>query len=91
VSPKKWKLTESDVEERQHWDKYMQAFKEAIKSTSTGWAACYVIQPDNKWKMRGLVFSIITEKILSLDLEFPKVSEEHKVRLAEIKEVLKKE
>jgi hypothetical protein len=41
--------------------------------------------------MRGFVSSIITEKILSLDLEFPKVSEEQNARLAEIKEHLKKE
>jgi polyphosphate kinase 2 (PPK2 family) len=34
INPKNGKFTES-VEERQHWNKYMQAFKEAIKSTST--------------------------------------------------------
>lgn len=88
---KHWKFTESDVEERHYWDDYMRVFEEAIQATSTEWAPWYAIPADNKWKMRGLVSSIITEKILSLDLEFPAVSAEQKARLAQIREELKKE
>jgi PPK2 family polyphosphate:nucleotide phosphotransferase len=91
IPEKHWKFTESDVEERLYWDDYMRVFEEAIRATSTEWAPWHVIPADNKWKMRGLVSSIITEKILSLDLEFPAVSDEQKARLAEIKEELKKE
>lgn len=91
ISEKHWKFTESDVQERQYWDSYMQAFEEAIKATSTEWAPWYVIPADNKWKMRGLVSSIITEKILSLNLEFPKVSDEERKRLQEIKKELENE
>ncbi|MCZ4408849.1 polyphosphate kinase 2 family protein [Cryomorphaceae bacterium 1068] len=91
IPEKHWKFTESDVQERQHWDRYMQAFEEAIKATSTEWAPWHVIPADNKWKMRGLVSSIITEKILSLNLEFPQVSEDEKARLQEIKKKLENE
>jgi PPK2 family polyphosphate:nucleotide phosphotransferase len=91
IPEKHWKFTESDVQERQHWDRYMQAFEEAIKATSTDWAPWHVIPADNKWKMRGLVSSIITEKILSLNLEFPQVSEDEKARLQEIKKELENE
>lgn len=88
---KHWKFTESDVQERQYWDKYMKTFEEAIRATSTEWAPWHVIPADNKWKMRGLVSSIITEKILSLNLEYPAVTDKQKARLKEIKKELEKE
>jgi PPK2 family polyphosphate:nucleotide phosphotransferase len=88
---KHWKFAESDVEERQYWDEYMRVFEEAIRATSTKWAPWHVIPADNKWKMRILVSSIITQKILSLDLKFPEVTEMQKDRLIEIKKDLEKE
>jgi len=88
---KHWKFAESDMEERQYWDDYMKTFEEAICATSTKWAPWHVIPADNKWKMRILVSSIITEKIRSLDLRFPEISEEQEKRLAEVKKELQDE
>lgn len=88
---KHWKFSESDVEERRYWNDYMQVFEEAIQATSTPWAPWHVIPADSKWKMRGIVSSIITEKIQRLNLKFPEVSDEQKARLAEVKIELEKE
>jgi len=87
---KHWKFSESDMEERQYWDDYMQAFEDCINATSTAWAPWFVIPADDKWKMRALVSMIITEEIQSLDLKFPTVSEEKQTYLEQIKEKLQK-
>ncbi len=88
---KHWKFSESDVHERQYWPQYMQAFEEAIQATSTPWAPWFVIPADNKWIMRALVANIITQYIESLDLSFPEVTEEKKIRLMEVKRQLEQE
>jgi PPK2 family polyphosphate:nucleotide phosphotransferase len=87
---KLWKFSESDVRERQHWDRYMGTFEDAIKATSTEWAPWYVIPADDKWKMRGIVSMIITAKIKSLDLKYPEVSDEKRDHYMDIKEKLVK-
>lgn len=88
---KHWKFSESDVEERKYWNKYMKAFESCINATSTPWAPWFVIPADDKWKMRALVSMIITEKIQSLDLKYPEVSEEKHRNLLAIKEKLERE
>jgi PPK2 family polyphosphate:nucleotide phosphotransferase len=88
---KHWKFSESDLNERQYWDKYMQCFEENINATSTKWAPWHVIPADDKWKMRALVSMIITEKIQSLDLSYPEVDDEKRKRLAIAREHLNAE
>ncbi|MEM9053208.1 MAG: PPK2 family polyphosphate kinase, partial [Bacteroidota bacterium] len=88
---KHWKFSKSDVEERQYWHEYMSAFEDAISATNTEWAPWYVIPADNKWKMRGIVSSIITEEIQKLDLKYPKVTDAHRATLAQAKKDLENE
>ncbi|MCA1763081.1 MAG: polyphosphate kinase 2 family protein [Flavobacteriales bacterium] len=88
---KHWKFSESDIEERKYWNGYMEAFEDCIRATSTPWAPWFVIPADDKWKMRALVSMIITEKIQSLDLKYPEVSEEKHRNLMKIKEKLERE
>jgi len=88
---KHWKFSEADIQERAYWDDYMEAFETCINATSTSWAPWFVIPADNKWKMRALVSMIITEKILSLDLKYPEVSNDKHERLKAIKKKLESE
>ena len=90
-SEKHWKFSESDLVERGHWDEYMNAFEAAINATSTPWAPWYSIPADYKWGMRTIVSQIVTETILSLDLEYPEVSAEKRERLKKTREILLKE
>jgi len=77
-SEKHWKFSDSDLVERAKWDDYQNAFEDAINATATGWAPWYVIPADNKWIMRTIVSTIVTESISSLKLEPPKVSSKKK-------------
>lgn len=88
---KNWKLSPSDVAERAHWDKYMDAFEECINATSTKWAPWYVIPADHKWVSRSLVARILVETINSLGLKFPEVSPAGKQAIAESKKQLESE
>jgi len=88
---KHWKFSEADLAERAHWDDYKKAFEDALGATSTKWAPWYVIPADHKWVSRTLIADILTSSIQSLDLEFPKVSEEKHAKLAAAKKQLEQE
>jgi PPK2 family polyphosphate:nucleotide phosphotransferase len=79
---KNWKFSEQDVKERGFWDRYMAAFEEALRGTSTKHAPWYVIPADHKWMARSLVAGIVAKTIRDLPLEIPKVSPERKQAFA---------
>ncbi len=88
---KHWKFSPSDLSERKRWDKYQQAFRDAINATSQPWAPWYVVPADNKWIMRTIVSTVITETILSLQLKLPKLTDEMKKMLEKAREELNNE
>jgi len=88
---KNWKFSSSDAKERAFWDDYMKCYKEAIEATSTGKAPWYIIPADKKWFTRLAVSEIIVEKMKSMKLHYPVVTEEHKKELEEAKKMLESE
>lgn len=85
---KNWKFSAADVEERKYWDKYQDAYEEAISATSKKSAPWYIIPADKKWFARLLVSEIIVETLKKLDLEYPKLSDEQVAELQKCKENL---
>ena len=85
---KNWKFSESDVRDRQHWDAYMEAYREAIANTSRPWAPWYVIPADDKGYMRLCVAEIITASLQRLELEYPRLSEEELQRIRSLRSLL---
>ena len=88
---KNWKFSAADAKERAFWGDYMKAYEEAISATSTAEAPWYVVPADKKWFTRVAVSEIIAQKLESMDLHYPKVSEEHKKDLLKAKELLENE
>jgi PPK2 family polyphosphate:nucleotide phosphotransferase len=88
---KLWKFNPSDVSERSHWNDYMDAYEEMLRSTSTKKAPWYVIPADQKWLSRTLVANIVSNRIESMDLQYPKPSEEVKKELDQARLVLMRE
>ncbi|MBE0642094.1 MAG: polyphosphate kinase 2 family protein [Bacteroidales bacterium] len=80
---KNWKFSAGDVKERQHWDKYMAAYDDMLRNTSTPYAPWYVITADKKWYMRALVAEILVSRLSALGLEYPVLSPEQLVELRE--------
>ena len=88
---KQWKFNPADLLERDHWDSYMKAYENMLGATSTKESPWYIIPADQKWLTRTLVSYIITQKIESLDIQYPKPSEEMVKALDEAKKKLMKE
>jgi PPK2 family polyphosphate:nucleotide phosphotransferase len=88
---KNWKFSAGDAKERALWDEYMYAYTEAIEATSTNKAPWYIIPADKKWFTRLAVSEIIVEKLESLDMKYPEVSEDQKAQLLEAKKILESE
>lgn len=88
---KNWKFSAQDAKERAFWDDYMKAYEEAISATSTKNAPWYVVPADKKWFTRVAVSQIIIEKLESLDLKYPILSEAQKQELLKAKEILENE
>ena len=80
---KNWKFSSNDAKERSHWDEYMDAYEEMIQNTATKHAPWYVVPADNKWYTRLVVAAALIDTLASLDLAYPKVSED---KLAELEE-----
>jgi PPK2 family polyphosphate:nucleotide phosphotransferase len=78
---KHWKFSAADLNERQYWDQYMQAYEDMLNATSTEWAPWYIVPADHKWVSRTVVAGVVSQAIAELDLKYPEVSPE---KLAEI-------
>lgn len=88
---KQWKFSSSDLEERGHWDKYMNAYEDALNETSRSWAPWYAIPADDKPYMRYNVAKIIKQSLESLNLKYPKLDEKSRSKLSEAQKQLLEE
>lgn len=88
---KQWKFSASDLPERARWDEYMQAYEDAITATSTRWAPWYVIPADHKPVMQAMVARILVDKIQSLELSWPEVSDQDHAVMADARRRLDSE
>ena len=90
-SEKNWKFSMSDALERQHWEKYMRAYEDMVRNTSTKLAPWYVVPADHKWFTRLVVAEAVIDAMESLDLSFPKVDAERRKELKDARAVLEHE
>lgn len=88
---KNWKFSANDAKERLHWDEYMSAYADAMSATSTDASPWYIIPADKKWFTRLAVSEVIVEKLKSMGLRYPELTEAEKLDLAEAKKILESE
>lgn len=68
---KYWKYSPGDLDEREFWPGYMDAYQKVIERTSTPNAPWYVVPADKKWYARLAVQEILVEALASLNLQWP--------------------
>ena len=78
---KNWKFSYGDLKERKHWHDYINAYEAAISKTSFEHAPWYIIPADKKWFARIAIISIIVDKLNSLSLTIPTLSEQERINL----------
>jgi PPK2 family polyphosphate:nucleotide phosphotransferase len=85
---KNWKFSMADIEERQYWKQYMQAYEQCLSATSTRHSPWYVVPADDKRNARLIVSSIIVDAFRSLDMAYPKTSAKRRRELQAIRKRL---
>ena len=68
---KNWKFQEGDVDERNFWDDYQDAYETCINETASDKAPWYVIPADDKKNMRLLVGRVIIDELKKLPIADP--------------------
>lgn len=82
---KQWKFSPGDVDERQRWDDYQEAFQIAFERTSTPEAPWFVVPANHKWYARIAVQHLLIDALERMDLGWPAPDydvEEQRRRLA---------
>lgn len=81
---KYWKFNPGDIDEREVWDDYMDAYQCAIDETNTDDASWHIIPANKKWYARLAVASLLREALEKIDPQWPAAEydvEEQKRRL----------
>jgi PPK2 family polyphosphate:nucleotide phosphotransferase len=69
---KNWKFNARDLDERELWEQYLDAYQHALNATSRSWAPWYAIPADNKHYARWQVATIVNAAIEELGVDFPR-------------------
>ena len=68
---KHYKYNPGDVDERLHWDDYMEAYQVALTRTSTKGAPWYVVPANKKWYARYAVQQLLLDALTDMDPTWP--------------------
>ncbi len=82
---KNWKFSQADIVERGFWDDYRRAYETALEETSSEASPWFVVPADDKYDARLIVSQIVLDKLESLKLAFPEVSDARRAELQEIR------
>lgn len=83
---KHWKYNPGDIDERELWADYQNAYQIALERTSTDVAPWFVVPADHKWYARIAVQRLLRDALRRLDPQWPVATfdvEVEKQRLAE--------
>jgi PPK2 family polyphosphate:nucleotide phosphotransferase len=68
---KNWKFDAKDLEERRHWDAYIDAYEDALEKCSTDYAPWYIVPSDHKWYRNWVISDTIVRTLADLDMKYP--------------------
>ncbi|NLT25979.1 MAG: PPK2 family polyphosphate--nucleotide phosphotransferase [Microbacteriaceae bacterium] len=71
---KHWKYNPGDIDERELWDEYAEAYQIALERTSTPLAPWWCIPANKKWYARLIVKAILLETLRGMHLEWPEAT-----------------
>jgi PPK2 family polyphosphate:nucleotide phosphotransferase len=70
---KRWKFNAGDISERKLWNRYMAAYEDMIRNTSTREAPWYVVPSNDKWFCRMIIAAAMVETLEGLRPHYPRV------------------
>lgn len=79
---KHWKFSQADLQTRQHWDDYSEAYEDMLNATSHADARWHVVPADRNWYRDHLISRTVVHALEGLKLKWPKSKKElSKVRI----------
>jgi PPK2 family polyphosphate:nucleotide phosphotransferase len=69
---KHWKFNPGDLDDRNYWDEYQEAYETMLRRCSTEHAPWYVIPADRKWVRNAAIASIVKATLEEMDPQYPK-------------------
>jgi len=88
---KNWKFSMNDVTERAFWSRYMAAYQDVIRHTSTRDAPWHLVPADHKWFARVVIGSVIVSALEDLNLRYPRVGSASKAEFTKVRKALEDE
>jgi PPK2 family polyphosphate:nucleotide phosphotransferase len=82
---KHWKYNPGDIDAREKWHQYVEAYQTVLDRTSTDVAPWYVVPADRKWYARLAVSELLTRAMKDLDLGWPPADFDAATELARLK------
>ena len=75
ADPKKhWKFNPGDLDDRQMWAEYQEAYETMLHRCSTPWAPWHVVPADRKWVRNAVIAAIVKQTLEDMDPQYPQVS-----------------
>lgn len=69
---KHWKFAPSDLDDREHWGDYMEAYSDTIERCSTENSPWYVVPAERRWYRDLVVLQTVVNALESLQMSYPK-------------------
>jgi PPK2 family polyphosphate:nucleotide phosphotransferase len=85
---KNWKFGLADIEERELWRSYMQAYEACLGATSSATAPWHVVPADDKKNARLIVSQIILDVFNGLKMAYPAPGAKRRQELKSIRKLL---
>jgi PPK2 family polyphosphate:nucleotide phosphotransferase len=70
---KHYKYNPGDIDEREQWDAYMEAYQAVLDKTSTKGAPWYVVPANKKWYARYAVQQLLLDALAEMDPTWPEM------------------
>jgi PPK2 family polyphosphate:nucleotide phosphotransferase len=87
---KNWKFSFGDMDDRERWGDFMDAYGDCIGSTSTDIAPWYVVPADDKRNARLIIARIVVDALRGLKMDYPRLGAEKEKELRAIRRMLGK-
>ena len=68
---KHWKYNPGDIDERELWESYMEAYQVAVNRSARVGAPWHVVPADRKWYARLAVHELLVEALEAIDPQWP--------------------
>lgn len=68
---KRWKFQRGDLEDRKLWDRYMDAYEDVLRKTSTEEAPWTIVPANKKWYRNLVVAALLVETLDGLGMKVP--------------------